>query len=70
MERYGAERYLDSDEGRAKSIKIRSMPEFKKKMRKIISSDEVQSKTKATNLVKYGVSSAIKLDATLQKVSD
>lgn len=70
FERYGAERYLDSDEGRAKSIKFRSMPEFKKKMRKIISSDEVQSKTKATNLAKYGVSSAMKLDATLQKVSD
>lgn len=32
--------------------------------------DEVQSKTKATNLAKYGVSSAMKLDATLQKVSD
>lgn len=70
LERYGAERYLDSDEGRAKSIKIRSKPEFKKKMRDIISSDEVQNKIKATNLSRYGVSSAMKLDAILQKVSD
>lgn len=70
LERYGAERYLDSDEGRIKNIKIRSMPEFKKKMRAIISSDEVQNKTKATNIVKYGVSNAMKLESTLQKVSD
>lgn len=70
LERYGAERYLDSDEGRIKNIKIRSMPEFKKKMRDIILSDDVQNKTKATNIARYGVSNAMKLDSTLQKMSD
>lgn len=70
LERYGAERYLDSDEGRAKNHKIKSAPDFRKKMRDIILSDEVQSKTQATNLMRYGVSYATQLESTLQKISD
>jgi hypothetical protein len=68
LKRYGAERYLDSNEGRAKNVKIRSTPEFKKKMRNIISSDEIQDKIKATNLARYGVSFPSKLKVVQDKI--
>lgn len=68
LERYGAERYLDSDEGRAKSIKIRSNPDFRKKMQDIISSDEVQNKTQTTNLAKYGVLFPTRLKVVQDKI--
>lgn len=63
MERYGAKRYLDSIEGKKKIKKIKNDPEFKNKMREIISSDKVQQKTINTNIEKYGVSSPIMLES-------
>lgn len=56
-ERYGTDRYLDSAEGRARISEIKSDPKFKNKMREIISSDEVQEKTRNTSLLRYGVES-------------
>ena len=68
MERYGASRYLDSEEGRKKNIEVRSNPDFRKKMHDIISSDEVQEKTKATCVERYGVASPMQLTETVEKV--
>lgn len=53
--KYGAKRYLDSVEGRAKNVEIRSSVEFRKKMSDIISSATVQRKTKETSMERYGV---------------
>lgn len=66
--RYGASRYLNSDEGKAKNALIRQDEAFRKKMRDIISSDDVQSRTKATCLEKYGVEWAMALPETVDKV--
>lgn len=68
LERYGAKRYLDSEAGRLKNAEIRSKPEFRAKMRRIISSDEVQEKTKATCMERYGVESTMMLPETIEKV--
>lgn len=55
MNRYGANRYLDSDVGKKHISEIKSKPEFRCKMRDIIASDDVQLKTKRTSLERYGV---------------
>ena len=68
LEKYGAKRYLDSKEGKAKITKIKSDPNFRDKMRETISSDDVQNRTKATCMLKYGQSSAMKLESTIDKV--
>lgn len=68
LARYGAVRYLDSEEGRAKAAEIRSKPEFCAKMRNIIMSSEVQTKTRSTCIMKYGVSSAMSLPVTVDKM--
>lgn len=70
MKRYGARRYLDSDIGKAKISEIKSNPEYRQKMHNIIKSDIVQSKTKQTCLDKYGVTSAMKLPITIDKVGN
>lgn len=70
FERYGAKRYLDSAEGRAKDAEIRSDPVFRDKMRSIISSDEVQKKTKATCIARYGAESAMSIPETVDKVNE
>lgn len=68
MVRYGTNRYLDSDEGKAKIAEIKADPVYRKRMHDIISSDDVQSKTKNTCVAKYGVPSAMKLPETVDKV--
>ncbi|MBO5435604.1 hypothetical protein J6A31_07410 [bacterium] len=70
IERYGTKRYLDSVEGKEKINKIKSTPEFRNKMRTIIMSNDVQSKIKQTSLQRYGVTSAMKLVETIDKVGD
>lgn len=70
MERYGAPRYLDSQEGKEKLSQIKAAPEFRKKMSEIISSDEVQEKTKQTSLERYGVEFPMQLDETVLKVAE
>lgn len=55
LAKYGAKRYLDSEEGRRKDAEIRGTAEFRRKMHDIISSDEVQEKSKKTSLERYGV---------------
>lgn len=68
--RYGTKRYLDSVEGKERINKIKSTPEFRNKMRKIISSEDVQNKIKQTSLQKYGVTSAMKLAKIVDKVGE
>lgn len=70
LERYGAERYMDSDEGRQKDATIRQGPLFRTKMHDIISSDAVQDKTKSTCMRRYGVPFAMNLPETVDKVLD
>lgn len=70
MERYGATRYLDSAAGKTKISEIKSNPEYRQKMHNIITSDVVQFKTKQTCLNKYGVTSAMKLPITVDKVGN
>lgn len=67
-EKYGADRYLDSRDGREKIVKIKSAPEFRKKMSQIISSDDVQNKTKTTNRIRYGVDSPAQTDVVQNKI--
>lgn len=69
-ERYGATRYLDSDVGKKHIADIKSSPEFRQKMSDIISSDEVQTRTKQTCLNRFGETSAMKLSKTICKVGD
>lgn len=69
-QRYGTSRYLDSQEGKTRISEIKSTPEFRDKMRDIISSDIVQEKTKNTCLSKYGVVSAMKLPEITAKVGE
>ena len=61
-ERYGADRYLDSVEGKQKIKTIKANPEYREKMHNIISSNEVQTKTKATCVDRYGVESPMQLN--------
>lgn len=68
LERYGAKRYLDSNQGRKHLKAVLSSPEHKAKMSKIISSDEIQEKTKQTCLSRYGVTSAMKLESVKEKM--
>lgn len=70
LQKYGAKRYLDSDEGKEKITEIKSSQEFRDKMHNIISSDTVQNKTKTTCLSKYGVTSAMKLSVTVDKCNE
>lgn len=70
QERYGATRYLDSDAGKQHIMNIKSTPEFRQKMSNIISSDEVQKRTKQTCLDRFGETSAMKLPETVNKVGD
>jgi hypothetical protein len=70
QERYGAARYLDSREGKEKILQIKSEPKFREKMRNIISSDEVQLKTKQTCIDRYGVDSPMQLQEILDKNSE
>lgn len=68
VERYGAERYLDSDEGRAKIKEVRADESYRNKVREVISSDVVQDKTKATCLAKYGIDRPVKLKSVQDKI--
>lgn len=68
MERYGARRYLDSEEGRAKLVKILNSPEHRQKMHDIILSDEVQQKTKQTSLQRYGTEFAARTKEVQYKI--
>ena len=68
--KYGADRYLDSNEGKEKIMEIKSTSEFRRKMHNIISSDDVQRRTKLTCLSKYGVTSVMKLSETVDKVGE
>lgn len=70
QKRYGASRYLDSDVGKKHIEDIKSNPEYRKKMHDIIASDDVQEKTKLTCLRKYGVTSAMMLSETIDKVGE
>lgn len=70
QERYGASRYLDSDVGKKHIENIKSNPEYRKKMHDIIASNYVQEKTKLTCLKKYGVTSAMMLSETIDKVGE
>lgn len=70
LQRYGATRYLDSKEGREKHARIKSDQSFRAKMRKIISSDTVQEKTKQTCIDRYGVPSAMSLPETVDKMHE
>ena len=67
-ERYGADRYLDSEEGRCKIHYIKSKPQFKNKMHDMISSDDVQNKIKTTCIARYGTASPMQTDIVFQKV--
>lgn len=68
LDRYGATRYLDSDAGKAHVTQIRSNPEFRRKMSKIIASDAVQEKTKETSLQRYGVAFPTQLKDVQDKI--
>lgn len=70
LQRYGAERYLDSVEGKAKILAIKSTPEFRKRMHEIIASEEVQEKTKSTCLERYGVVFPMQLEEITDKVNE
>ena len=70
QKRYGTARYLDSNIGKQHIMNIKSSPEFRQKMHDIISSDEVQEKTKQTCLNRFGETSAMKLSETVDKVGD
>lgn len=67
MKKYGAKRYLDSDVGKSHIKHIKSSIEYRNKMSRIISSDEVQHKTINTNLAKYGKCSPMQVDKILEK---
>ena len=70
LERYGAKRYLDGAEGKIKIAEIKSDLDFKNKMHNIISSADVQERTKATCVAKYGVTSAMKLESVIDKMHE
>lgn len=68
LAKYGAKRYLDSEEGRRKDAEIRGTAEFRRKMHDIISSDEVQEKSKKTSLERYGVERPAQTKAVQSKI--
>lgn len=68
LRKYGAKRYLDSNEGKNKLKSVLGSKTHREKMRQIISSDEIQQKTKDTNLVRYGVTSPTKLQFVRDKI--
>ena len=68
LERYGAERYLDSDVGKKQMDDIRHSDEFRNKLSAIISSDEVQNKMKNTSIERYGVAFAAQTKEVQQKI--
>jgi hypothetical protein len=70
LRKYGATRYLDSDEGKQKNKEIRSSVAFRQKMSQIISSDAVQEKTKLTSIERYGVEYPMQLPTVYEKVAD
>ena len=70
LAKYGAKRYLDSEEGRRKDAEIRGTAEFRKKMHDIISSDEVQEKSKKTSLERYGVEFPMQRPDVYEKCAD
>lgn len=70
IKKYGAKRYLDSTEGRQKLVNVLGSKKHREKMSSIISSDAIQEKTKLTNLKKYGETSAMKLQETVDKVHE
>lgn len=66
--KYGAKRYLDSNEGRNQLRRIFRSEVYRQKMRQIIASAEVQQKTKNTNLARYGVTYPAKLPSVCDKI--
>lgn len=68
LEKYGAKRYIDSKEGKAKITKIKSDPDFRNKMRDIISSADVQNKIRMTSLSRYGVEFPTQTKAVQDKI--
>lgn len=70
LERYGAARYLDSDVGKSRMAEVRENPEFRQKMKDIISSDDVQEKMHRTCLDRYGVPFPMQLEETVIRVGD
>lgn len=68
LQKYGAPRYLDSQEGVEKIALIKSTPEFRNRMRDIISSDAVQAKTRQTSMAKYGTASPAQTKAVQDKI--
>lgn len=70
LKRYGASRYLDSNLGKSHIAAVRANPEFRQKMKDIISSGDVQEKTQKTCLDRYGVRSPMQLEETVLKVGD
>lgn len=70
LQRYGARRYLDSADGKAKMALIQSDIEFRKKMSVINSSEEVQAKIRATSMAKYGVDCVGKLKEVHDKADE
>ena len=69
-QKYGADRYMDGEEVKEKLSKIRSDPDFRKKMHDIISSDDVQAKAKETCLLRYGVESPTQIPGVMEKIWD
>lgn len=70
LAKYGAKRYLDSEEGRQKDAEIRGTAEFRRKMHDIISSDEVQEKSKKTSLERYNVEFPMQRPDIYEKCAD
>lgn len=68
MSKYGATRYLDSDEGKKKMSRIRNTNEFRRKMKDIISSDVVQNKMRHTCELRYGVAHPTQLKEVQDKI--
>lgn len=68
MARYGALRYLDSDEGRERMADIRSTSEFRQKLSVKNSSAEVQNKMKATCRERYGADFAVQTKDVQDKI--
>ena len=68
LKKYGATRYLDSDEGKQKNKEIRSSVAFRQKMSQIISSDDVQEKMKMTSIERYGVEYPVQMPTVQAKI--
>lgn len=70
QERYGASRYLDSEEGQKRITAIKSKADYRQKMHDIIVGPDVQSKTQETCLHRYGVTSPMKLEFVKDKTAE